>query len=597
MKRTTRRCNCALFRAGVRSVYFVIILLLYSLWQHYSSSQNNNNHRQLIEEEDDDDLCPDINKADPAWLSIFYLLGVFYTFIAIAIVCDELFVPTLEEIASDRHLNLSMDVAGATLMAAGGSAPELFTSIFGTFVQHSEVGIGTVVGSAVFNVLFVIAMCALWSKEVLELTWWPLFRDSTYYSIGLIVLGKWLGARFLQLFAMTYSNPTSLTSPLILGLFVGVISPSEIELWEAIVLFLMYIGYVFVMCFNRRLYKLITGRELPATGEGTDKNLHGGLGDEEKQEGKEETEEAQDEEAPQQPQRPHPVKVMSNRSLISALTITTPQGGVQWPGTFRSGILNILRSSKSLTEAAGIGIVAIIAGDVHHVFRKVDVDDNGEIDREELAQLFAKLGHTVANDELDDLMQELDHNKDGKITEEDFTVWYIQSEQQISSRVRVIFDYFDTDNSGTINHSKIKSLLENVEPAVTDQDVEEAMLAMYQNGSRDEISFEEFSNWYIHSMIYNRQTQRAKAELQGILENLKPPSPGSVMTYIKCITIFPIVLVLGYTVPDVRRPGCHKFCYISFVLSIAWIGFFSYFMVGTLYNACNAISVYNNSYS
>ena len=41
-------------------------------------------------------------------------------------------------------------------MAAGGSAPELFTSMIGVFIAFSDVGIGTIVGSAVFNILFVI---------------------------------------------------------------------------------------------------------------------------------------------------------------------------------------------------------------------------------------------------------------------------------------------------------------------------------------------------------------------------------------------------------------------------------------------------------
>ena len=37
--------------------------------------------------------------------------------------------------------------------------PELATSFIGTF-SGSAVGFGTIVGSAVFNVLFVIGMCA-----------------------------------------------------------------------------------------------------------------------------------------------------------------------------------------------------------------------------------------------------------------------------------------------------------------------------------------------------------------------------------------------------------------------------------------------------
>ncbi|MED6279464.1 hypothetical protein CHARACLAT_001110 [Characodon lateralis] len=117
---------------------------------------------------------------------LLHMFGMLYMFIALAIVCDEFFVPALTVIT--EKLEISDDVAGATFMAAGGSAPELFTSVIGVFISHSNVGIGTIVGSAVFNILFVIGMCALFSKEVLNLTWWPLFRDVSFYVIGLLLL-------------------------------------------------------------------------------------------------------------------------------------------------------------------------------------------------------------------------------------------------------------------------------------------------------------------------------------------------------------------------------------------------------------------------
>ncbi|XP_076869650.1 sodium/potassium/calcium exchanger 2-like [Brachyhypopomus gauderio] len=117
---------------------------------------------------------------------VLHMFGMLYMFIALAIVCDEFFVPALTVIT--EKLAISDDVAGATFMAAGGSAPELFTSMIGVFVSHSNVGIGTIVGSAVFNILFVIGMCALFSREILNLTWWPLFRDVSFYIVDLIML-------------------------------------------------------------------------------------------------------------------------------------------------------------------------------------------------------------------------------------------------------------------------------------------------------------------------------------------------------------------------------------------------------------------------
>uniref|UniRef100_A0A671KH52 Solute carrier family 24 member 2 n=1 Tax=Sinocyclocheilus anshuiensis TaxID=1608454 RepID=A0A671KH52_9TELE len=83
---------------------------------------------------------------------VLHMFGMMYMFIALAIVCDEFFVPALTVIT--EKVEISDDVAGATFMAAGGSAPELFTSVIGVFVSHSNVGIGTIVGSAVFNILF-----------------------------------------------------------------------------------------------------------------------------------------------------------------------------------------------------------------------------------------------------------------------------------------------------------------------------------------------------------------------------------------------------------------------------------------------------------
>ncbi|KAI4880846.1 hypothetical protein NFI96_010990 [Prochilodus magdalenae] len=117
---------------------------------------------------------------------ILHIFGMIYMFVSLAIVCDEFFVPTLGVITD--KLEISDDVAGATFMAAGGSAPELFTSLIGVFISHSNVGIGTIVGSAVFNILFVIGMCALFSREMLHLTWWPLFRDVSFYILDLIML-------------------------------------------------------------------------------------------------------------------------------------------------------------------------------------------------------------------------------------------------------------------------------------------------------------------------------------------------------------------------------------------------------------------------
>lgn len=58
------------------------------------------------------------------------------------------------------------DIAGATFMAVASSSPELFINSVGTFVTEGDLGIGTIVGSAVFNILAVPACCGLFANMV-----------------------------------------------------------------------------------------------------------------------------------------------------------------------------------------------------------------------------------------------------------------------------------------------------------------------------------------------------------------------------------------------------------------------------------------------
>lgn len=60
----------------------------------------------------------------------------------------------------------SQDVAAATFMAVATSSPELFINIISTFVTKSDLGIGTIVGSAMFNTLGVGAIGGLAASKV-----------------------------------------------------------------------------------------------------------------------------------------------------------------------------------------------------------------------------------------------------------------------------------------------------------------------------------------------------------------------------------------------------------------------------------------------
>jgi len=107
-------------------------------------------------------------------------------FVLLARIVDKFFVVSLDRISHDWKL--SSDAAGATLMAVGSSAPELFVALFAVLKpgDHDAIGIGSIVGSALFNLLAIGGLVALVRKS--SLTWQPMFRDILFYFIAVILL-------------------------------------------------------------------------------------------------------------------------------------------------------------------------------------------------------------------------------------------------------------------------------------------------------------------------------------------------------------------------------------------------------------------------
>ncbi|GAB0086851.1 Sodium/potassium/calcium exchanger [Sergentomyia squamirostris] len=119
------------------------------------------------------------------WIVVHVLL-VCYLFWLLAIVCDEYFVPAIESMC--ESMKMKKDIAGATFMAAACSSSELFINCVGTFITEGDIGVGTIVGSAVFNILAVPACCGLIAGQIVMLDWWPVSRDCLMYGFAVIAL-------------------------------------------------------------------------------------------------------------------------------------------------------------------------------------------------------------------------------------------------------------------------------------------------------------------------------------------------------------------------------------------------------------------------
>lgn len=408
------------------------------------------------EDDDKDEDCPS-GASHPALL-IVYFFGVFYLFIGIAIVCDEFFVASLEQIGI--YLDLSDDVCGATLMAAGGSAPELATSLIGTF-KGSDVGFGTIVGSAVFNVLFVIACCVMSTpKELapLELTGWPLARDCCFYSITLVAVAICFGAS----------------------------SPGKIEGWEAVFLFSLYLTYVVLMKFNDKLYLYFNppGVIAPVPDSCSDST--------EKLTNLERT----------TPLEESDVASGGGDSLLNKTDTATAHphhhviNGVAGehhknqsvnicPSHFRAGFFHLI-TQETITDTSGVAILNKIKGDVKESFDALDKDKSGTIDIHELKELMAMLSHGVTGpqDITDEMvtpvMKALDLDNNGSIDFSEFTVWYVDSEERLRNETQIAWAKIDSDHSG-IPLSNLEKLFTEMELVVTQERLDEIRLHFLVN--------------------------------------------------------------------------------------------------------------------
>ena len=109
-----------------------------------------------------------------------YLIGLLYSFLGVQIIAD-VFMCSIEKITSKTkqiHIASSKEdepeiievpvwngtVANLTLMALGSSAPEILLScieIIKNKFEAGELGPGTIVGSAAFNLLVISAVCII----------------------------------------------------------------------------------------------------------------------------------------------------------------------------------------------------------------------------------------------------------------------------------------------------------------------------------------------------------------------------------------------------------------------------------------------------
>lgn len=202
-------------------ISLIVTILLFVLANNFFISQN-----------------PEISRLDGIILLITFLCFLFYVFkqlkkekpeeitfedksnykiwglvivgITGLIIGGKLVVDNSISIATE--LGVSQKVIGLTIIAAGTSLPELVTSIVAAFKKNSDIAIGNVVGSNIFNILLILSISSFVN---------PIAYNQNFNQDILILIG---GTVFL-----------------IVAMFTG--KRKKLDRWEAFILLSFYLIY------------------------------------------------------------------------------------------------------------------------------------------------------------------------------------------------------------------------------------------------------------------------------------------------------------------------------------------------------------------
>lgn len=143
--------------------------------------------------------------------SIWKLIALTIVGLAVILVSSDYAVDAAVALA--KIFNISDRVIGLTIVALGTSLPELVTSVTAALRGNADLAVGNVVGSCIFNLLFVLGTSAL----ILPIPCAPNFLSDAYVAVGATVL--------LLLFGFTQM---------------------KIARWEGVLLVACYVVYAYV---------------------------------------------------------------------------------------------------------------------------------------------------------------------------------------------------------------------------------------------------------------------------------------------------------------------------------------------------------------
>ena len=153
--------------AVISRVDGIILLLLFAGYMWYSFTRDKKNGLTEASEE-----MP-TEKPTPLWLAIVKVV----VGLGVLIVSCDMFVDDAVSIA--KSWGVSDAIISLTLVACGTSLPELAASVVAAFKKNTQLALGNIVGSNIFNILLILGL----SSQVMPLT----SADITVVDYGVMI--------------------------------------------------------------------------------------------------------------------------------------------------------------------------------------------------------------------------------------------------------------------------------------------------------------------------------------------------------------------------------------------------------------------------
>ena len=119
------------------------------------------------------------------------------------------------------QLGISQKLIGITIISAGTSLPELVTSVVAAFRHKSDIAVGNIIGSNIFNIFFILGI----SASIAPVPYNPSFN----FDILLLIIST------ILLFAFMFSG-----------------KKYRLDRWEAMLLTIAFISYLYYLIYNAR---------------------------------------------------------------------------------------------------------------------------------------------------------------------------------------------------------------------------------------------------------------------------------------------------------------------------------------------------------